>query len=69
MREEPQLRRDPVTGDWRLVTSKEMLEAERTRPRAEQVVKEMQAWADERARRQRQVVLDGLREQIRRRNE
>src|SRR5690554_4752091 len=67
--ERPEVRRDPVTGQWKYVTSKDMLEMEAARPKVEREVKQLQEWAAEQTRRQRQVVIDGLREQIRRRNE
>lgn len=46
-----------------------MLEAEKTRPKVEREVKQLQEWADERAREQRQQVLEGLRKNIKDRNE
>lgn len=46
-----------------------MLEAERAMPRAERAVKQFQDWADERVRRQREALLDDLKEKLRQRGQ
>lgn len=54
-----------MTGQWRLLTSRDMLEAERATPRVERAVREFQDWADERAQRQREALLADLKEKLR----
>ena len=56
------MRRDPVTGQWRYVTSKEMLQAEKDMAKVQRA---MQIWDEqmrERARRQVQEVMSKFRQ-------
>lgn len=55
------MRRDPVTGQWRYVTSKEMLQAEKDMAKVQRA---MQSWDEqmrERAHRQVQEAMSKLR--------
>lgn len=63
--ERPQWRRDPITGKWVYVTSRDMLAAERTRHAVQREVQQLQGWVEERNHRQRRDILAGLREQMR----
>lgn len=56
------MRRDPVTGQWRYVTSKEMLQAEKDMAKVQRA---MQIWDEqmrERARRQVQEAMSKFRQ-------
>lgn len=59
------MRRDPVTGQWRYVTSKEMLQAEKDMAKVQRA---MQSWDEqmrERARRQAQELMQELMSKLR----